>query len=48
MMMNPYGDEEFSTNAVSFRAEERRSIGVIRPTAINVVTDWAARHESHS
>jgi HK97 family phage major capsid protein len=38
MMTNPYGDTEFATNAITFRAEERIAIGVIRPTAINVVT----------
>jgi hypothetical protein len=37
-MTNPYGDSEFATNAITFRAEERITIGVIRPTAINVVT----------
>lgn len=42
MMTNPYGDAEFQTNAISFRAGERIAIGVIRPTAINVVTGLEA------
>jgi HK97 family phage major capsid protein len=38
MMTNPYGDTEFGTNTITFRSDERVAIGVIRPTAINVVT----------
>jgi HK97 family phage major capsid protein len=38
MMTNPYGDTEFQTNAIQFRCEERITIGVIRPTAVCVVT----------
>jgi HK97 family phage major capsid protein len=38
MMVNPYGDAEFGSNAIAFRCEERIAIGLTRPTAINVVT----------
>jgi hypothetical protein len=39
---NYWGDTEWTTNAVSFRCEERIAIGVQRPTAICVVTGLAA------
>lgn len=35
---NPWGDTEWTTNSVSFRAELRAVLGVLRPTAISVVT----------
>ncbi|MDH6248010.1 phage major capsid protein [Mycobacterium sp. OTB74] len=38
VMANQYGDYEWSQNAWSFRAEERVTVGVIRPTAICTVT----------
>jgi HK97 family phage major capsid protein len=38
LMTNQFGDTEWSTNAWSFRCEERIAIGVIRPSAICVTT----------
>ena len=38
LMTNQFADTEWQTNAVSFRAEERIAIGVVRPTAICTVT----------
>lgn len=38
MQVNHFGDYEFQHNAVTFRCEERVGIGVVFPTAINVVT----------
>jgi hypothetical protein len=38
IMANQYGTYEFSQNAWTFRAEERVTVGVIRPTAICTVT----------
>jgi HK97 family phage major capsid protein len=35
---NGYGDTEWTTNAVSFRCEERIALGVLRPKAVNIVT----------
>jgi hypothetical protein len=35
---NPWGDAEWTTNTVSFRAEMRSVIGVLRAAAINIVT----------
>ena len=40
--INGYGDTQWSTNAVSFRAEERIAIGVQKPAAICIVTGLAA------
>ncbi len=42
MMINPYGETDFETNAITWRAEERIATGVIRPTAINVITGLVA------
>jgi Phage capsid family len=39
---NYWGDTEWTTNTVSFRCEERVTIGVQRPTAINIVTGLTA------
>jgi HK97 family phage major capsid protein len=36
--MNPWGDTEWTTNQISFRAEMRSVLAVLRPTAVNVVT----------
>jgi hypothetical protein len=36
-MYNQFGDTELTTNTISFRAEERIAIGVVRPTAICTV-----------
>jgi hypothetical protein len=38
IMANQYGTYEFTQNAWTFRAEERVTVGVIRPTAICTVT----------
>jgi HK97 family phage major capsid protein len=38
VMANQYGDYESTQNAWTFRAEERVTVGVIRPTAICVVS----------
>jgi len=38
IMANQYGNYEFAQNAWTFRAEERATVGVIRPTAICIVT----------
>jgi HK97 family phage major capsid protein len=38
LAINGYGDDEWSKNYVTFRAELREAIGVMRPTAINIVT----------
>jgi hypothetical protein len=38
IMTNQFGSTEWSTNAISFRAEQRIAIGVVRPTAICTVT----------
>jgi hypothetical protein len=38
IMSNQNGDYEFTQSAWTFRAEERVTVGVIRPTAICVVT----------
>lgn len=39
ILFNPYGEWAFSHNAVQFRGEERLTIGVAYPNAINVVTN---------
>lgn len=36
--INSWGGSEFTENYVTFRAEERIAIGVVRPTAISIVT----------
>jgi HK97 family phage major capsid protein len=36
--INSWGGSEFTENYVTFRAEERIAIGVMRPTAISIVT----------
>jgi HK97 family phage major capsid protein len=36
--MNPWGDTEWTTNTISFRAEQRSTLAVLRPGAVNVVT----------
>jgi HK97 family phage major capsid protein len=38
VMANQYGSYEFSQNAWTFRAEERVTVGVVRPSAIAKVT----------
>ena len=38
ILANQYGDWAFEHNAWQFRAEERCTVGVIRPTAICTVT----------
>jgi len=35
---NPWGDTEWATNTYSWRAEERISLSVPRPAAINIVS----------
>ena len=40
--INGYGDTQWSTNAVSSRAEERIAIGVQKPAAICIFTGLAA------
>jgi hypothetical protein len=35
---NPWGDTEWTTNSVSFRAELRAVVAILRPTAISTVT----------
>lgn len=40
--LNQWGDTEWTTNTVSFRCEMRTALGVLRPTAINVLTGLAA------
>lgn len=42
IVSNQFGSTEWTTNAWSFRAEERVAIGVQRPTAICVVTGLPA------
>jgi HK97 family phage major capsid protein len=37
--VNRWGDTEWTTNSVSFRAEMRSVLAVTRPTAVNVVTN---------
>jgi hypothetical protein len=36
--INQWGDSEFTENYVTFRVEGRYQIGVMYPTAINIVT----------
>jgi hypothetical protein len=36
--MNPYGDTQWTTNQISFRAEMRSTLAVLRPTAVCIVT----------
>lgn len=36
--MNPWGDTEWTTNQISFRAEMRSTLAVLRPTAVSIVT----------
>ncbi len=36
--INSWGGSEFTENYVTLRAEERIAIGVMRPTAISIVT----------
>jgi hypothetical protein len=38
MQTNQFGDFEFQHNAVTFRVEERVGVGVVFPSAINVIT----------
>ena len=38
LMTNQFDTTSWTTNAISFRAEERIAIGVVRPTAICTVT----------
>jgi hypothetical protein len=38
LMTNQFEDTERTTNAISFRVEERIAIGVVQPTAICTVT----------
>lgn len=38
IQVNYYGDSDWTTNAVSFRCEERVCIGVQRPAAVCIVT----------
>jgi hypothetical protein len=36
--MNPWGDVEWTTNQISFRAEMRSVLAVLRPPAVNIVS----------
>lgn len=38
---NGYSATNFATNAVTYRAEERIAVGVLRPAGVNVVTGLA-------
>jgi hypothetical protein len=38
LQFNPWGDTEWTTNTFSWRAEERVSLSVPRPSALNIVT----------
>jgi Phage capsid family len=35
---NPWGDTQWTTNSISFRAEMRSVLAVVRPTAVSIVT----------
>jgi hypothetical protein len=36
--VNPWGDTQWTTNSISFRAEMRSVLAVVRPTAVSIVT----------